>query len=76
MNATRPWNDTELPGTSDNPHPFGLPLQHCPACGSDQLRPVSELDTGQVHFLCGACGKCWHVELGYVRTVTTEWCHR
>jgi transposase-like protein len=57
-----------------DPHPFGPPLTRCPECGSSELQPIVEGDIGEVHFLCGNCGRCWHVELGYVRAVTTQWC--
>jgi len=51
------------------------PLGHCPACGSARLVPVVEADVEEVHFFCDECGRCWHVELGYVHRVRPDTCH-
>jgi hypothetical protein len=50
------------------------PLDHCPTCRSWQLSPVVALDAEEVHFLCGSCSRCWHVELGFVRRVPPTAC--
>ncbi len=50
------------------------PLVHCPACSATDLQPVVEVDTDEVHFRCGACGRCWHVELGYVHRMHPDTC--
>lgn len=57
------------------PHVIRRPLSHCPACGSTELEPVVEIDAEEVHFLCGNCHRCWHVELGYVHRVHPNACH-
>jgi len=51
-------------------HLFDRPLRCCPTCGSEQLEPVVEGATQDVHFLCRNCGTYWHVELGFVHRVT------
>jgi hypothetical protein len=51
------------------------PLDHCPECASRELEPVVDLHVEEVHFLCAACDRCWHVELGYVRRVQPIACH-
>ncbi len=56
------------------PRPIGRPLSHCPECGSAELDPVIELETQDVHFLCCNCGRCWHVELGYVHRMAPSAC--
>lgn len=53
-------------------HLLALPLAQCPACGARDLEPV--VDEGRVNFLCGACHRCWHVELGYVHRVDPIGC--
>ncbi len=45
------------------------PLQQCPGCTSTDLHTVIEVDHETVDFLCAACDRRWHVELGYVREV-------
>ncbi len=50
------------------------PLVHCPACSSTDLEPVVEFGTDEVHFRCTACGRCWHVELGYVHRMHPPSC--
>jgi hypothetical protein len=57
------------------PRLFGKPLAQCPTCRSAELEPVVEVDTGEVHFRCHDCGRCWHVELGYVHRVSPRTCH-
>ena len=47
-------------------------LPACPSCGSTSLLAVS--DGEDTNFLCGACGSCWHVELGWVRRVDPDQC--
>lgn len=42
----------------------------CPGCGTPGLRPL--VDGEQTHFRCAACGRVWHVELGWVTPVTPE----
>ncbi len=56
-------------------HPIRYPLQLCPMCGSEQLEPVVENDTLEVHFLCRDCKRCWYVELGYVQRMSPDVCH-
>ena len=53
-------------------HPLQHPLVPCPHCGEERLEPVRDRDT--VNFLCGACGRCWHVELGWVHRVDPRSC--
>ena len=44
----------------------------CPSCENPSLHLVS---TGQtVNFACAACGRCWHVELGWVHEVDPAQC--
>jgi hypothetical protein len=56
------------------PHLFGKPLVLCPSCRSADLEPVVEADGADVHFRCRDCGRCWHVELGYVHRVSPRTC--
>jgi transposase-like protein len=74
-----------MPTTQDEPeraseddheaaHLFGRPLTRCPECGSDDLVPVVENQSQDVHFFCRACGRCWHVELGFVHRVVPPAC--
>lgn len=72
-----------MANVSDNPEPslndggehlFGRPLSDCPACNSDDLVPVVEDQSQDVHFFCRACGRCWHVELGFVHRVIPPTC--
>jgi hypothetical protein len=65
---------TDQPRSSE-PHLIRRPLGRCPACASANLDPVTENDTEEVHFLCRDCGRCWHVELGYVQRMTPDLCH-
>jgi transposase-like protein len=51
-------------------HLFDRPLPCCPTCGSEQLEPVVEKATQDVHFMCRNCSRYWHVELGFVHRVT------
>jgi NMD protein affecting ribosome stability and mRNA decay len=44
----------------------------CPACGSPDVEWVSD---GEVaNFVCLACWRCWHPELGWVRRVDPSAC--
>jgi hypothetical protein len=56
-------------------HPLVRPLAQCPECGSEQLQPVIEFATDEVHFLCRSCRQCWHLELGYVNRMPPHTCH-
>jgi len=56
------------------PHLLDRPLIHCPSCRSERLTPV--IDEDDVEFFCEACGRCWHVELGYVHRVDPSTCSR
>jgi len=64
------------PSSAPSPEPAIIrrPLDHCPSCHSWQLRPVVAIDAEAVHFLCGSCNRCWHVELGFVRRVRPTAC--
>lgn len=53
---------------------FSPPLSQCPACGSRELEPVVEAVTDEVHFFCGRCERCWHVELGFAHPVAPSSC--
>ena len=55
-------------------HLFDRQLARCPVCGSEQLEAVVENTTQEVHFLCHACSRCWHVELGYVHRIVPLTC--
>lgn len=44
----------------------------CPACGSEDLVTVS--DAEDTNFRCSGCGRCWHVELGWVQQVDPHTC--
>jgi hypothetical protein len=61
--------------TAPGEHHLLSPLERCVACGSEQLEPVVENDTDEVHFLCRDCMRCWHVELGYVQRMAPHACH-
>jgi hypothetical protein len=50
------------------------PLARCPVCGSPNLAPVVESEVQEVHFLCGDCHRCWHVELGFVHRMNPHAC--
>lgn len=65
---------TSPPARTPEPALIGRPLDNCPGCGSWQLQPVVDIDAEGVHFLCGSCSRCWHVELGYVRRVNPGDC--
>ena len=41
-------------------------------CASDAL--VAVLDVDEPNVLCQACGRCWHVELGFVSHVDPLTC--
>jgi len=56
-------------------HPISRPLAQCPACASERLELVVEIEREEVHFHCGNCGRCWHVELGFVHLVPAGACH-
>lgn len=58
----------------DSAHRFASPLATCPACGADQFEPVVENGTSEVNLFCVACGRCWHVELGFVHRITPPIC--
>ncbi|HEV7526282.1 MAG TPA: hypothetical protein VGP92_15020 [Acidimicrobiia bacterium] len=60
---------------SHEPALIRRPLDHCPKCRSWQLRPIVARDVEEVHFLCGSCSRCWHVELGFVRRVPPTACN-
>ena len=68
-------NTTREPVAPQRPASIRRPLSHCPECGSADLEPIVALEAEQVNFLCGACGRCWHVELGYVSRVRPNACH-
>ena len=59
---------------SHEPAIIRRPLDHCPKCNSWQLQPVVAIDAESVHFLCGSCNRCWHVQLNYVTRVHPETC--
>ncbi len=46
--------------------------QRCPKCFSTAIDPV--VDGDEVNFLCRVCGRCWHIELGYVHRVDPRTC--
>lgn len=49
----------------------GVPM-HCPGCGSLALCSVND---GEItNFLCAACWRCWHAELGYFHRVDPGTC--
>jgi hypothetical protein len=50
----------------------GWLLERCPTCSSDAL--VAVLDVDEPNFFCPACGRCWHVELGFVSRVDPLTC--
>ena len=50
----------------------GWLLERCPACSADEL--VAVVDVDEPNFLCQACGRCWHVELGFVSRVDPATC--
>ncbi len=56
------------------PAVIARPLTHCPECGSVALEPVVEIETEDVHFRCTDCGRCWHVELGFVHRINPHAC--
>jgi len=68
-------NTTQEHIAADEPASIRRPLAHCPACGSADLEPIVAIDAEQVNFLCGTCGRCWHVELGFVSRVRPANCH-
>jgi hypothetical protein len=47
-------------------------LDQCPDCRSEHLYTVS--DGEYTNFLCRACNKCWHAELGWARRVDPSTC--
>jgi hypothetical protein len=53
---------------------FSPPLSQCPACGSRELVPVVEEAADEVHFFCGSCKRCWHVELGFAHAIAPSSC--
>jgi len=74
VNTTQPqFTEGSEPDRSVG-HLFDRQLDVCPACGSDHLDPVVEHRTQDVHFFCSACGRCWHIELGFVHRVTPPTC--
>ena len=38
------------------------------------MRSLRLLDVDEPNFLCQACGRCWHVELGFVSRVDPLTC--
>jgi hypothetical protein len=60
---------------SREPTMIRRPLDRCPTCGSWQLQVVTDTDEEGARFLCGACNRCWHVELGFVHRVHPDACH-
>ena len=73
--STSTSNTSPEPTTAHEPALIRRPLDRCPSCRSWQLRPVVSLDDEAVHFLCGSCDRCWHVELGYVRRMQPGACN-
>jgi hypothetical protein len=66
MTPTEPTTDT-------GGHSSALGWLHrCPGCASDELEAVS--DGELVNFLCGECGRCWHVAHGWVARVSPPTC--
>ena len=52
--------------------PVGLgAVTRCPACAG-ALEAVSDDD--ETNLLCIECGRCWHLELGYVSRVNPMTC--
>lgn len=50
------------------------PLERCPGCDAPHPEAVS---TGlETNFWCRSCGRCWHVELGWLWPVNPASCHR
>jgi Pyruvate/2-oxoacid:ferredoxin oxidoreductase delta subunit len=56
------------------PHLLGTPLTRCPECRGTALDPVVDVDAETVNFRCRDCGRCWHVELGFVHRVDPHSC--
>lgn len=53
-------------------HPAGLgAMTHCPSCRGEL---VAVRDQGTTNFLCEDCGRCWHVEMGFVHRVDPNTC--
>jgi hypothetical protein len=52
----------------------GSQLAACPACGADEFETVVEQGSADVNSFCRACGRCWHVELGFVHRITPPIC--
>jgi len=67
-------NTTREPVAPQRPASIRRPLSRCPECGSADLEPIVALEAEEVNFLCGSCGRCWHVELGYVSRVRPTTC--
>lgn len=44
----------------------------CPACGGTDMEAVT--DGEDTNFLCLACWRCWHVELGWASRVDADTC--
>jgi len=49
-----------------------LPLEACPACGSDALAVVS--DGEMTNFACTGCFACWHFSLGAIYELPSATC--
>ena len=68
--------DEQTSGEATGSRSEGWLLEKCPGCDAHAL--VAVLDVDEPNFLCEACGRCWHVELGYVSRVdplTCMTCH-
>jgi hypothetical protein len=48
------------------------PLHRCPACRAETLTAVTDGDV--TNFVCEECGRCWHLELGWVHRVDPRTC--
>lgn len=51
-------------------NPFA-PFDSCPSCLGN-VRPA--VVNGGVNFVCGSCGCCWHVFLGYLSLIDPRTC--
>lgn len=58
--------ESEDDGGGGERHPAGFgAVTHCPRCGGELTLVLD----GPADFECDACGRCWHVEMGYVHRV-------
>jgi hypothetical protein len=74
MIIDRPQVPASLPTDRSFDRLFSPPLRQCPACGSRELEHVVEAATDEVHFFCGHCDRCWHVELGFAHPIASSLC--